>query len=153
MNTGRGHDGEAVMNALDRAPQNARLLLGQAADPLSHLKAGFQEASPISWTQVAVFCGIAAVLLFVAWRVARRLAMHDGRSYFSSKRLFLELCQTHGLDWPSRRLLGQLASAREPAHPARVFVEPTWFQTAAIPETLRPYRQELEVLRRQLFED
>ena len=45
--------------------------------------------------------------------VARRMALRDGRSYFSTKRLFRELCQLHELDWPSRRLLWRLARAHD----------------------------------------
>ena len=79
------------------------------------------------------------------------MALREGRSYYSAKRLFAELCRTHGLDWPHRRLLGKLAHAHAPRNPAQVFLEPGWFEAADVPLALRPFHQELGELKQQLF--
>ena len=102
--------------------------------------------------QVIVFCVIAVILGVVLWRVARMVAMRDGRSYISTKRLFQQLCRLHELDWPSRRLLRRLAQARQLKNPARVFLEPTWFEAAEIPAALRPFAPQLAEIRQRLFE-
>ncbi len=78
-------------------------------------------------------------------------AQREGRSHFSSRRLFDELCALHELDWPSRKLLHQLARAHRLEHPARVFVEPRWFEAAQIPETLAPFRVQFLQLKSRLF--
>jgi hypothetical protein len=94
------------------------------------------------------------LLLIVAgalWKIARLGALRDGRSYFNARQLFAQLCRHHQLDWSSRRLLRRLARSRQLKHPAQVFLEPLWFDTANMPPGLRPYRQQLVALRERIF--
>jgi hypothetical protein len=62
-----------------------------------------------------------------------------------------ELCRGHELDQVSRRLLRSLATWHRLAQPARLFVEPQWFDAASLSEPLRMRQAELERLRDRLF--
>ncbi len=112
----------------------------------------FQRAeASISVTQVLVFVAVVAVLSVVAWRVSRVMAMRDGRSYFSPRRLFRDLCRLHELGWSSRLLPQKLARARQLKDPAQLFLEPAWFEPAKIPPRLRPQQGKLGAIKQRLF--
>jgi hypothetical protein len=66
-------------------------------------------------------------------------------------KLFRELCQVHGLDGPSQRLLAQLAQARQFEQPAQVFVSPGAFEPTGLPPALRERADQLLRLRGLLF--
>ena len=67
------------------------------------------------------------------------------------RKLFRELCLTHQLDWPSRRLLLQLADGHNMAQPAQVFVTPSAFEPVHVPVALRGKTDEIKRLRERLF--
>ena len=103
------------MNPVEFAKYTTYLVAGQTEQRMNDVAARFQSGgSQVSATQVIVVLVIVAIIAVVLWRVARVAAMRDGRSFFSSKRLFQELCQLHELDWASRRLLRRLAHRSTP---------------------------------------
>lgn len=143
-----------MMNAAQIAPSVLWLVPGQSEQRINDVAERFQSGgSEFSATHLIVFAVVIVIVGLVLWRVARVIALREGRSYFSSKRLFLDLCRLHELDLPSRRLLQRLAQARGLQHPGRLFLEPALFNTAEIPSPLRPYREQLAEIRERLFHD
>ena len=141
------------MNPVELANYMACLAASQTEQRMNDVAARFQSGgSNISATQVCVFLAVVAVVGLVLWRVARVAAMRDGRSYYSPKRLFAELCQLHELDWASRRLLRRLAHALRLEHPAQLFLEPAFFEAARMPTELRSEQTRLKEFKRRLFE-
>ncbi|MFO7906425.1 MAG: hypothetical protein ACQESR_26665 [Planctomycetota bacterium] len=131
----------------------ACLVTGQVKDRVQAIERTFQEggASDVSMGQVAVWCVLATSLIFLLWRMGRRLANEDRGGYHSTSRLFGELCRLHCLDWPSRRLLKKLARARQLEPPTRLFIESSWFDEPDLPVSLHPFRARLAEIKRQLF--
>jgi hypothetical protein len=66
-------------------------------------------------------------------------------------KMFRQLCAAHKLNLGSRRLLLQLAAAREMAHPAVVFVTPTAFHCGGLPPNLQREEARLAQLAAHLF--
>lgn len=66
-------------------------------------------------------------------------------------KLFRQLCAAHKLDYGSRRLLLQLATALEMPQPAALFVTPAAFRGAEVPPHLQGEAERLLELARQLF--
>lgn len=95
-----------------------------------------------------------AIALVVAVWVSYRLAIHHQKEFWcdNSSRLFHDLCRAHRLDLANRRLMKKLASERGVDHPADLFVEPEYFDTANLPPALKTSATELRQLRHQLFE-
>jgi hypothetical protein len=90
------------------------------------------------------------VVIAMVWRrVSRRRRDFD---YNSPPRLFSELCRAHKLTWSSRRLLKQLAAARDLKSAATLFVEPDYFDVTNLPHALKPSARELRELRHMLFD-
>ena len=89
-------------------------------------------------------------ITIVGCRISRR--RRRDFHYNSPSRLFSELCRAHKLTWSSRRLLKQLAAARDLKSVATLFVEPEYFDLANLPPALKPSAQELRQLRRKLFD-
>jgi hypothetical protein len=132
-------------------PVFAGWLLAQF-NPLSDLSKRFQTGgSQFPIGQIVTLLVLLLIVVVVFWKVAHVSAQREGRTHFSPRRLFKELCTLHALDWPSRKLLHQLARANHLDHPARLFVEPQWFEAARIPETLAPFRPQLMQLKSRLF--
>ncbi len=141
------------MNPIELAQSAAWLALGQDKERISHMAEHFQDrGASVSATEVVVFFAVVALLCIVLWRVARMVAMRDGRSYFSTNGLFKQLCQQHDLDWPSCQLLRRLARARRLDNPAQLFLEPDWFDAVEIPVPLQPFRPQLEQIKQRLFD-
>ena len=141
------------MNPVQLAEYSLWLVSGQTEQRINDVAERFQGGgAQISTTHFVVFCVVAVILGVVLWWVARAVALRDGRSYFSTKRLFYELCRLHELDLSSRRLLRRLAQARQLKHPSQLFLEPTWFEPAEIPAALRPFQPQLAEIKQQLFE-
>jgi len=67
------------------------------------------------------------------------------------RKLFMELCKAHHLDWPTRRLLHRLALSHELAQPAEVFLKPALFETGQLPPHLMKDATRLAALRQRLF--
>jgi hypothetical protein len=90
------------------------------------------------------------IVLLLVGRYARRFEIL--KSYDSPPELFRELCRAHGLNWSSRRLLKRLAAEWQMSSPAQLFVEPERFSTARLGAEWHEKADELERLRRQLFD-
>jgi len=74
------------------------------------------------------------------------------RTYESPAELFRQLCQTHELDRPARRLLRSVASYWKLASPAVLFIEPDYFRPEKLPTDWSNRTPQLEQLHRRLFE-
>ena len=105
----------------------------------------------VSVTQLVVWGVVVLVVATLLWKVALVIALRDSQTYHSPARLFNDLCRLHGLDFPSRKLLWRLAKIRQLEHPAQLFLEPSWFDTASVPASLQPFRPQLAELKQRLF--
>ncbi len=84
--------------------------------------------------------------------LTRLLSRQDRQRRHNNPRgLFRNLCGAHGLDRPSRRLLGQLARWQKLPHPAQLFLEPDRFRAEALSPKLRQQLPALEKIRDQIF--
>jgi hypothetical protein len=98
---------------------------------------------------------LSSVALFVVITIVwGKISMRRRRDfdYNSPPRLFSELCRAHKLTWSNRRLLKQLAAARDLKSAATLFVEPEYFDLTNLPPALKPSAQELRRLRHNLFD-
>jgi hypothetical protein len=91
------------------------------------------------------------VIVTVAWQTISRRRRRDF-AYDSPPRLFADLCRAHKLNWSNRRLLKHLATARGLKCPARLFVEPDYFDMTNVPPALKSSAAELRQLRHRLFD-
>ena len=91
------------------------------------------------------------VVIAMVWRKSSRRRRRDF-DYNSPPRLFSELCRAHQLTRSNRRLLKQLAAARNLKSAATLFVEPEYFDLTILPPALKPSAQELRQLRHRLFD-
>ena len=141
------------MNPTQLAVNFAWAAAGQTRPEVTDLAARFQEeADPVSIGGVIAFFLVAALVCAVLVYVSHLAAMRDGGTYYSSNRLFRELCQLHEIDWPSRRLLKRLAEAHQLPTPARLFLEPVWFDEVRLPPPVRPAEKRIREIRRHLFD-
>lgn len=98
------------------------------------------------WLMIAA--ALIAVLGGALYVVSRIL--HQ-REHDSHPALFAGLCRLHRLGGTSRSLLAQIARAHGLAHPARLFLEPEWFEPSRLPPPLAARSAEVVALRRRLF--
>ena len=127
------------------------LLLAQS-NRITNMGKRFRVADPsVSVLQIVGWSVLAVVVILVVWRVVQAVAIRDGRSYTSPKRLFRDLCRLHGLDWPNRRLLRQIAKANRLDQPAHVFLQPALFDTAQLKPPLKPFAKQIRALGKKLF--
>lgn len=135
------------------AIDTASLVAGQAKERIQSLEKTFQEGgvAEVSTGQIVLLGVLATSLVFLLWRLAKRMANENRRDYYSTNRLFGELCRLHHLDWPSRRLLKNLAQAQQLQRPTRLFIESSWFDESELPASLHPFRARLAEIKRQLF--
>jgi hypothetical protein len=92
---------------------------------------------------------LVAVMCISSWRAKRQKAqfLHDSKS-----RMFGELADVHRLSRADRRLLRNLAAARDVGHAATLFVEPDYFEAEKLPGALQGSSGELRRLRQAIFE-
>jgi hypothetical protein len=109
--------------------------------------------SGINTSHAVTFLGALALLALVlfAWHCLSRPAARKF-SCDSSRRLFRELCGAHRLNLSRRRLLKRLASARQIADPAMLFLQPEYFETTSLPAHLESSTVEIQKLHDRLFE-
>ncbi len=97
---------------------------------------------------------ILTVIVVLAWLLSRMRAMHEQqRGYNRPWGLFFSLCRAHELPWSQRWLLWRLARAWRLKPPARLFLEPQWFEVAGLGPAWRSRAAELKWLRDRLFAD
>jgi hypothetical protein len=114
---------------------------------------GFRgAASQRSWHDLVPYI-VAAVVIGVGTAVYSHLKRRNDMTERCDDphKLFRELCLVHQLDWPSRRLLLQLADGHNFAQPAQVFVTPAAFEPVRVPAALRGRIDDIKRLRAQLF--
>jgi len=97
---------------------------------------------------VIIIAICAGLLIFDRYARSKKQA----RSTEDPSELFHDLCRVHHLNRGSRRLLKRLAAEYELETPAVLFVEPEQFNTAKLPTDWQRRADELEQLRRRLFE-
>ncbi|NLX55812.1 MAG: hypothetical protein GXY58_11915 [Planctomycetaceae bacterium] len=139
------------MSAALLVPVASQLLLAQAAAVDDTPWKPLTQWSDIPLgllTKIAAALLIAAV---VAWIVTRIRRHRERVNYNSPRGLFNDLCALHDLDWPTRKLLRQLARLQHHDHPARIFLDPAAFEPANIPPPLQPFQAELRRLKTRLF--
>jgi|tagenome__1003787_1003787.scaffolds.fasta_scaffold20497348_2 hypothetical protein len=91
------------------------------------------------------------VVVTIVWQTFAKRRRRDFE-YDRPHRLFADLCKAHKLNWSHRRLLKQLAAARDVKSPATLFVEPEYFDATNLPTPLQPSAKELRKLRHKLFD-
>jgi hypothetical protein len=98
------------------------------------------------WAVLGV-AALAGAVWLTRWVIRRAPAApaHD------PNRLFAGLCQAHGLNRSDRRMLRRLARSRGLADPARLFVEPQFFEVPSSDPTLGSQAGCLNELRQRLF--
>ncbi len=108
------------------------------------------ESSQLSTNEwLLALAGLGLVLLAL-WGLARHIAQRGrARRLYSPRGLFDQLCQAHGLDRASAKMLWRLSQQEQLEHPARLFLEPERFDrlSDAISESRDAYKQ----LQRRIF--
>jgi hypothetical protein len=100
---------------------------------------------------IAVLALVVLVLLvWLAIYLARRLIKHFRNG---SLWLFLRICRAHGLTWPDRWMLWQLAVYQQLREPAYVFIDPECWEESRIDPRLFSRMARLSELRKRLFCD
>jgi hypothetical protein len=114
--------------------------------------AGGMKSRPVdNGNLVAVLLTLTAIGLLL-WLIVRFFTPRDkDNQYCSPLGLFLELCRAHKLPWGERWLLWQVAAAHRLRQPARLFLEPEWLTTEALPPKLQARAHALGNLRGRLF--
>lgn len=126
-------------------------LLGQVYR--EDLGRGFRSAtSQLRLTDVIPYAVAFALLVFAAWLTPYLRRRNDmSERCDDPRKLFRELSLAHQLDRPSRQLLWRLAEENRLAQPAQIFVTPTAFEPAQLPESLRGQLDAVKQLRARLF--
>ncbi|MGO8688321.1 MAG: hypothetical protein ACLQLG_01690 [Thermoguttaceae bacterium] len=130
-------------------------LLLAARSRLDNLSQPFKgHAAGIDRGDVTRALAILTVAVVLVWLLSRlRVIQERQRRYNSPWRLFFSLCRAHELPWSQRWLLWRLARARRLKPPARLFLEPQWFEAAGLGPAWRSRAAELKSLRDRLFAD
>jgi hypothetical protein len=129
----------------------SQLLLAQTQPPDATPWVPLTQWSDIPVGLLVKFVVVPLVVIAVVWAAVQYRMRRARASYYSPRRLFHELCKLHALDWPSRKLLRQLARSRHLEHPARLFLEPACFDPGNVPPALQAFRTELLQLKSRLF--
>ena len=111
-----------------------------------HFRQGGSEVQPRDFMALATILLSAVLAIWLLSRVANR----QHRRY-NPRLLFTQLCDAHKLDWYSRWLLHRLARAGGLDHPARLFLEPEWFDRSYLKGRLAKQAVRVERLRDRIF--
>jgi len=106
----------------------------------------------LNWSDLWAY-GLAAIAAGIVTAVYMRVRNRNDMTQRCDNpwKLFRELCQVHGLDRASQRLLAQVAKARQFSQPAQVFLSPGALEPAGLPPGLRERADHLLRLRSLLF--
>ncbi|MBI1901714.1 MAG: hypothetical protein HYS13_11470 [Planctomycetia bacterium] len=129
------------------------IVIGQVEKFFTQTGKYYRESSDrvdFYWGLLLPLCVLLAVTVIVL--LVRWFWFGGDRPCNDPRRLFRRLCQQHNLNTVSRKLLWRLAEERSPKHPARVFLEPSWFDPLRISPKLKGRGRELEALREHLFD-
>ena len=110
-----------------------------------------QGGSDISIVQIVAVALAVVLLSFGLWCIARWYAVRDRRGYRSVRKLFVQLCRLHEIDWPSRRLLCQLARAQGVSQPAELFLMPERFDVESLSPEMQSHSLQIQELKQRIF--
>lgn len=105
----------------------------------------------VGWTELMIPIALIACVVGIAWLVSRYFKLREKRNSDSPPALFAELCQAHGLDWPSQQLLCAMTNAHRLASPAQLFVEPDRFDVDSLGRAFGNRKAQIAALRSRLF--
>ena len=95
------------------------------------------------------------VLAVIGIAIAVGVQIYKRRDYSKPcddpQKLFRQICAAHKLNFSSRRLLLQLATALEMPQPAALFVTPAAFRASELPSQLQGEAKRISELAHQLF--
>lgn len=121
---------------------------------LAEIGDNFPNSGPrLNWSDLWAY-GIAvvvgAIVTAIVMYVRRRndMSLHCNNSW----KLFRELCQIHGLDHPSQRLLASLAAVRQYEQPTQIFLSPEAFDMSSLPADWESRAAHLRRLKMVLFD-
>lgn len=110
------------------------------------------DAAKVDKTELLLLGVVLLIVVVALVLLARVLAKQDRRAkYNSPPALFRSLCQAHELGRAERGLLKQMAHERKLAHPAQVFLEPSWFESANLSPGLRGRAPQLAAVAQRIF--
>lgn len=115
----------------------------------------FPRSGPrLNWSDLGAY-GVAAVVGAIVTAVVLYVRRRNDMTVRcdSPRKLFRELCQIHGLDRPSQRLLASLARVRGHEQPSQVFLSPESFDAVDLPASWRPRAAHLRRLQIVLFDE
>jgi hypothetical protein len=95
-----------------------------------------------------ILAGI-AIAIFTILMVVKSRRRRAG--YASPRGLFFTLCRAHKLSWVECWLLWRLARLEQLDEPARLFLEPEWFDDFSLHGALRQRAEQLKNIRDRLF--
>ncbi len=95
------------------------------------------------------------VLAVIGIAIAVGVQIYKRRDYSKPcddpQKLFRQICAAHKLNFSSRRLLLQLATALQMPQPAALFVTPAAFHSSELPPQLQGEEKRISELAHQLF--
>jgi hypothetical protein len=106
------------------------------------------EAGVELFVWLAVAFGAIAILCGGLYFAHRWFHHHRHHSHAA---LFRGLCEAHGLNRASRRLLAQVGRCCRVSPPARLFVEPQWLDSVNLSGALQTRAEEIGAMRARLF--
>ena len=122
-------------------------LLGEIGDNFP------QSGQRLNWSDLWAY-GIAVIVGAIATAVILYMRRRNDMTIYcnNSWKLFRELCQIHGLDHQSQRLLAALATARGYEQPTQVFLAPEAFDVSDLPPVWQLSTGHLHRLKQVLFD-
>lgn len=123
------------------------------SDVFQGMASGFRgRRAQVDTTDVFIWFGIAVGVALSLWGLAKLLSRQErARRHYSPTQLFRALCNAHDLDRRTRNLLREVALLGRLEHPARVFVEIEYLESALARPEFAPRVERLQALRDQLF--
>jgi hypothetical protein len=103
-----------------------------------------------SWTGLLIFLAVAAFIALVVMVIKSYWRQWNASS---PRILFMQICRAQKLKWPQRILLWRLAQSQNLAEPASLFLRPECFEIGRLTVEMRPYREELQILKEVLFSE
>jgi hypothetical protein len=103
-----------------------------------------------SWTGLLIFLAVAAFIALVGMVIKSYWRQWNASS---PRILFMQICRAQKLKWPQRILLWRLAQSQKLAEPASLFLQPECFEIGRLTVEMRPYREELQILKEVLFSE
>lgn len=120
---------------------------------LDELTSGFKgRRARIETQDIVTGLMVLACFVLAFWALSHLVAYQERRRRLASPwALFLSLCWAHRLPWRQRWLLWRLAREHRLRDPARLFLEPEWFDAAHLGPALEARVEPLAALRARLF--